>query len=182
MKVKIQLKLAYRLLNPGPTVLITTNFRGQFNIMPVSWVMPLEFDPPKVIACIGKQSHTHRIIRKTGEFAINIPTLALLDKVYACGQVSGREVDKFRKFKFTPIPAQKISAPLIKECVAHLECKVFNESLANEHSIFLAKVVTCSADKEVFDKFLNVKKKSCKTLHHLTGKYFFVPGKIVVAR
>jgi len=181
MKVKVSLDKAYRLLNFGPTVLVTSSLAGKPNIMPVAWNMPIDLDPPKVAICIGDGSYTFRIVKETKEFVINIPPASLVKKVYQCGQVSGKKVDKFRKFGLTPIPASKVAPPLVKECIGHLECKVFDDSLAEDYNIFLARVVACSAEKGALQKFFRVDKSSFKTLHHLTGEYFFTPGKVLRA-
>lgn len=177
MKVKIPLDKAYRLLNFGPTVLVSSQSDGKPNLMPVAWNMPIDFDPPKVAICIGDHSYTFKIIKKTKEFVINIPTASMVKKLYQCGKVSGTKVDKFKKFGLTPIPALKVKAPLVKECVAHLECRVIDDSLVDKYNIFIVQVVACSGDRGVLGKHFNVKRYA--VLHHLTGEYFFVPGKVV---
>lgn len=181
MKVKVSLDKAYRLLNFGPTVLVTSSLAGKPNIMPVAWNMPIDFDPPKVAICIGDGSYTFRIIKKTKEFVINIPPASIVKKVFKCGRISGKKVNKFKKFGLTAIPASKVKAPLIGECIGHLECKVIDDSMVEEYNVFIARVVACSADKGALDKFVRVDKKAFKTLHHLTGEYFFLPGKVVKA-
>jgi len=181
VKVKIPLDKAYRLLNFGPTVLVTSQIDGKPNIMPVAWNMPIDFDPPKIAICIGDQSYTFQIVRKTKEFVVNIPPASIVKKVFKCGRVSGRNVDKFNKFGLTPIPASKVSPPLIKECIGHLECKVIDDSMAEKYNIFIARVAACSAEKGALQKFVRIDKKEFQTLHHLTGEYFFVPGKVVKA-
>ena len=170
-KNKFPLSKVYTLLGSGPTVLITSSLKGKSNIMPIAWMTPLDFDPPIVACCIGDHSYTFQIVKKTREFAINIPTQKLVNKVYACGQVSGKEVDKFKRFKLTAIPASKIKAPLIAECYANLECKVIDTSLINKYNLFIAKVVAA-----------RVRKGRVKTLHHVTGKRFLVAEKEIKAR
>ena len=181
MKIKIPLDKAYLLLNFGPTVLVTSQFKGKPNVMPVAWSMPVDFDPPKVAICIGDQSYTFQIVKRTKEFVINIPPASIFKKVFKCGRISGKKVDKFKKFGLTPIPASRVKAPLVKECIAHLECRVIDSSMANKYNIFIVQVVACSAQKGALQKFMRVDKKPFKTLHHLTGNYFFSPGKVVKA-
>jgi len=181
MKVKVSLDKAYRLLNFGPTVLVTSQIGGKPNIMPVAWNMPVDFDPPKVAICIGDQSYTFHIVRKTGEFVINIPPASIMKKVFKCGRTSGKKVDKFKKFGLTAIPASKVKPPMIKECIGHLECKVIDESMAEKYNIFIVQVVACSAEKGALQKFFRVDKGRFKTLHHLTGNLFFAPGKVIKA-
>lgn len=179
MKVKVPLDKAYRLLNFGPTVLVTSSLKGKPNVMPVAWNMPIDFDPCKIAICIGDGSYTFQIVKKTKEFVINIPPASLVKKVFKCGRVSGKKVDKFTKFGLTPVPALKVAPPLIKECFGHLECKVIDDSMVDKYNIFIAKVVACLVEKGALDKFVRVDKKAFKTLHHLTGEYFFMPGKVI---
>jgi flavin reductase (DIM6/NTAB) family NADH-FMN oxidoreductase RutF len=170
-KIKFPLGKVYTLLGSGPTVLITSSLKGKPNIMPIAWMTPLDFDPPIVACCIGDHSFTFQIVKKTKEFAINIPTVEMVNKVYACGQVSGKEVDKFKRFRLTAIPASKIKAPLIAECYASLECKVIDLSLINKYNLFIAKVVAAWVEKGAH-----------KTLHHITGRKFLVAEKEIKAR
>ena len=140
--------------------------------MPIAWTTPLDFEPPVVACCIGDQSRTFQIIKKTKEFVINIPTAELVKKVYGCGQISGRTVDKFKMFKLTAEPASKVKAPLIQECYASLECKVIDSSLVSKYNLFIVQVIAAWVDLKV---------KHPKTLHHITGKRFILGGKEILA-
>jgi flavin reductase (DIM6/NTAB) family NADH-FMN oxidoreductase RutF len=172
MKEKYPLSKVYTLLGSGPVILISSSLKGKPNIMPIAWTTMLDFDPPIIGCCIGDQSYTFQIVKKTKEFVINIPDAGLIKKVYACGQVSGRRVDKFEKFKFTAEPASKVKAPLIGECFANLECKVIDTSLVDKYNLFIVKVIAAWINK-------NIKKP--KTLHHISGNKFILGEKIVAA-
>ena len=171
-KQKFPLSKVYTLLGSGPVVLISSSLNGKHNIMPIAWTTMLDFDPPIIGCCIGDHSYTFQIVKKTKEFAINIPTSKLIKKVYGCGQVSGKSADKFKMFKLTPEPASKIKAPLIKECYANLECKVVDTAMINKYNLFVVKVVAAWIDRKV---------KAPKTLHHISGKRFILGGKVVTA-
>lgn len=166
------LKKVYTLMGSGPTVLITSRLKESSNIMPVAWHTMLDFDPPIVGCCIGDHSHTFQIVKETKEFVINIPTSNLIKQVMGCGSVSGRKVDKFKKFNLTAEPASKVKAPLIKECYANLECKLIDTSMVNEYNLFVAKVVAARVDSGA---------KNPKTLHHISGRNFILGGKIITA-
>src|SRR5512136_2894737 len=112
----------YRLIEPGPVVLLTTAGKGRANIMAQSWHMMLEFEPPMVACVVSNRNFTFKTLKATRECVINIPTVELAEKVVACGNSSGREVDKFGTFKLTPVAASRVRAPLIAECYANLEC------------------------------------------------------------
>jgi len=177
MKVKVPLDKAHRLINHGPTVLISSFYKGKPNVCTVAWNVPVDFNPPKVAVVIGEHSHTFECVKNTKEFVINVPNKALLKKVIQCGSVSGREVDKFKKFGLTPMPAKKVKPPLIKECIAHLECRLLRDDLVDEYNMFLAGVVCAWAEKSLFkDNRLLVEKIGAKTIHHLGARYFTFPA------
>ncbi len=171
-KKKFPLANVYQLLETGPTVLITSSLNGKDNIMPISWTIPLDFEPPVVGCCLGDQSRTFQIVNKTKEFAINIPTANLVKKVYGLGQISGRTADKFKMFKLVKEPASKIKAPLIRDCYANLECRVIDTSLVSKYNLFIATIVAAWITPGV---------KNAKTLHHITGKKFFIRGRDISA-
>jgi flavin reductase (DIM6/NTAB) family NADH-FMN oxidoreductase RutF len=108
----------YRLLEPGPVVLVSTRSRDRANIMSMSWHTMIEFEPPLVGCVISNRNYTFDILNETRECVINIPTVALAEKVVGCGNSSGRDVDKFEKFGFTPVTASCIMAPIIDVCYA----------------------------------------------------------------
>lgn len=171
-KIKYPLNKVYTLLGSGPVVLISSRAGGKNNIMPIAWTSMLDFDPPIVGCCIGDHSHTFKIVKKTKRFAINIPSYELIKKVMACGQVSGKTVDKFQEFGLTAKPASKIDAPLVDECFANLECEVVDTRLVKQYNFFIVKVVAA---------WMDGRKKTHKTLHHVSGKNFILGGKIVKA-
>jgi flavin reductase (DIM6/NTAB) family NADH-FMN oxidoreductase RutF len=169
-KQKYPLSKVYTLLGSGPVVLISSSLKGKFNVMPIAWTTMIDFEPPIVGCCIGDHSYTFQIVKKTKEFVINIPTAKLIKQVYGCGQVSGKKVDKFKKYGLTPLPASKVKAPLIKECYANLECKVVDSRMAEKYNLFIVKVVAAWVERGI---------KHPKTLHHISGNRFLVAGETV---
>lgn len=129
VKKSLALSQAYRLIEPGPVVLVSTTNGKQANIMTMSWHMMVDFVPPIIACVISNRDYTFDILIKTKECVINIPTVELAKKVVACGNTSGRNVDKFKKLGLTPSAAAIVRAPLIDECYANLECKVVDTKL-----------------------------------------------------
>lgn len=179
MKVKIPLDKSHRLINHGPIVLVSSFYKGRPNVCTVAWTMPVDFDPPKIACVIGDDNYTFKAVKATKEFVLNVPGKAIIEKAVGCGRCSGRDTDKFKKFNLTTLPASRVKAPLIKECIAHLECKLIRTDLADEYNIFLADVLCAWADKAVFKNGrLLVEKAAAKTIHHLGGSYFTFPSTI----
>ena len=128
-KTNFPLSEVYRLLEPGPVVLLTTARAGRANVMPMSWHLMMEFTPPLVGCVVSNQNYSFETLKATGECVINIPMVELAQTVVACGNTSGRRVDKFKAFGLTPEAAACVKAPLIAECYASLECKVRDAKL-----------------------------------------------------
>ena len=119
----IKLSKAFMLLEPGPVVLVTTHDAKRSNVMTVSWTMVVDFTPRFAITT-GAWNHSYRALRRTRECVIAIPTVDMLDTVVGVGTCSGADTDKFAKFGLTALPAKRVKAPLIKECLANIECRV----------------------------------------------------------
>ena len=114
---------AFTLIEPGPVVLITTNDGERNNIMTIFWTMVMDFSPRFAIKT-GSGNHSFDAIQKSKECVIAIPTVDIIDQVVGIGTCSGVDTDKFEKFQLTPLKGKHVGAPLIKECMAKIECKV----------------------------------------------------------
>jgi flavin reductase (DIM6/NTAB) family NADH-FMN oxidoreductase RutF len=115
-KKTFPLSQVYRLLEPGPVVMVTTALKGRANIMTMSWHTMMEFEPPLVGCVISDRNHTFGILKATRECVINIPAVELAAKAVGCGNTTGRDINKFKVFRLTAEPASLVAAPLI---VAH---------------------------------------------------------------
>jgi len=169
-KTSLPLSQVYRLLEPGPVVLLTSARGGRANVMTMSWHMMVDFVPPTVACVISTRNFTFEILRETRECVINIPTVELAKKVVGCGNRSGRALDKFKKFRLTPLPAARVAAPLIAECYANLECKVVDTSMVDKYSIFILEVQKAWIDRA---------KKNPRTIHHCGYGRFRVAGRAI---
>lgn len=183
-RVAVDLDKAYRLLNHGPTVLVSAAYKGRRNVMAAAWNMPLDFNPPKVAVVIDKQTYTRTLIEASGEFVLSVPPVALIQQVVAAGNQTGRDMgDKFEACGLTAAPASKVAAPLVEGCVAWLECKVLPEpTLAERYDLFLAEVVAAWADPAVFSEGRwHIEHDAQRSLHHVAGGAFFATGQPVQA-
>lgn len=154
----------YRLLEPGPVVLVTTYYKGKSNIMTLSWHMMIDFDPPILAIVMSNRNYSFNLLKASKECVINIPTVEIAKQVVGCGNCSGKKIDKFQKFKLTPMSAEKVKASLIDECYANLECKVIDMRMTNKYNIFILKGIKA---------WTTPSKQSPQTLHH-EGKGIFI--------
>jgi len=121
----LRLSKAFTLIESGPVVLVTTHDGLKDNIMTISWTMVLDFTPLFAITT-GEWNHSFVALRKNRECVLAIPTVDMLDKVVGIGTCSGKDTDKFAKFKLTPVQGKVVRSPLIKECLANIECTVID--------------------------------------------------------
>ena len=154
-------------IEPGPVILVTTSNKGHHNIMTAGFHAMLQHDPPLLGCVIGPWDYSFKALKKTKECVISIPTVDLADIVVEIGNCSGKDVDKFKTFKLTPLPAEKVQAPLIAECLANIECRVADVSLVNKYSFFILEAVKVWTDP---------KRKERRTIHHNGNGTFVVDG------
>lgn len=138
-------------LYPLPACLITCGPSERPNIITLSWVGSLCSEPPIMGVSIRPSRHSHALVQDSGEFAINVPTQAMLKAVDWCGNVSGRHQDKFAAMGLTPAPATLIRTALIAECPLNLECQVTQTLHLGTHDLFLGKVVAVHAEEAILD-------------------------------
>lgn len=173
VKTEVNPQYAYRLLHPMHTVLVScVGAAGKPNVTTVAWAMPTSGNPPLVAVSLSPQRHSHTLIEESQEFVINIPTLELLQSVYACGTFSGRSFDKFKKAGLTPMPAKKVKAPTIRECIAHIECELDSQITTGDHTVFVGKIVAAYANQGVFTERYSL--EAAKMLYHAGGNNFAV--------
>jgi len=162
---KLPLSKAFTLLEPGPVVLVTTHDGKKNNIMTISWTMVVDFTPVFAITT-GPWNHSFAALRKTRQCVIAIPTVDLLDKVVGIGTCSGTDTDKFEKFALTPLKGKKVKAPLIKECLANIECKLIDFN--RKHSIVILEGVAA---------WFDAARKEKRMLHAVGDGTFIADGR-----
>ncbi|MHB8574614.1 MAG: flavin reductase family protein [Dehalococcoidia bacterium] len=173
---------ARRLLVSGPLVLVTTSYRGNDNVMPAAWTMPLSANPPFVGVAVHPSRHTHDMIRFSEEFALNIPGRSLLNHCQYYGTASGRDLDKLETSKIPTTHARKIGARLLDGCVASIECGVEDALRIGDHTLFVGRVLAVAADDEAYNELWTLTDEDEKPLHYLGGDWYATLGTRLQAR
>ncbi len=141
------------MLYPLPVVMVSvTDGEGHDNIITVAWAGTVCSDPPMLSISVRPERHSYSLLKKTGEFVVNLVTEELVYATDFCGVKSGRELDKFREMKLTKLPAQQVQAPLIGESPVNMECRVRDVLPLGSHHMFLADVVAVHADERYLDE------------------------------
>lgn len=167
---EFELSKAFTLMESGPVVLVTTHEGPKDNIMTISWTMVMDFTPVFAITT-GEWNHSYAALRKNKECVIAIPTVDMLDRVIGIGTCSGKDTDKFGKFKLTPVPGKVVRAPLIKQCLANIECKVID--IVERHNIVVLQAVAA---------YIDPTRKEKRTVHAVGDGTFIVDGRKIDRR
>ena len=162
---ELKLSKAFTLIESGPVVLVTTHDGQKDNIMTISWTMVVDFTPVFAITT-GEWNHSFAALRKNRECVLAIPTVDMLDKVVGIGTCSGKDTDKFAKFKLTPVQGKVVRSPLIKECLANIECTVVD--MVKKHNIVVLEAVAA---------YIDTTRKEKRTVHAVGDGTFIVDGR-----
>lgn len=139
-------------LYPLPAVLVSCGARpDEYNMLTVAWTGTVCTNPPMCYISVRPERHSYGIIRRTGEFVINLTTRDLARATDWCGVRSGRDCDKFREMRLTPAPAGVVAAPIIVESPVNIECRVRQVLSLGSHDMFLAEVVNVQVDEAYID-------------------------------
>ena len=167
---QLKLSKAFTLMESGPVVLLTTRDGQKDNIMTISWTMVLDFTPIFAITT-GKWNYSFAALRRNRECVIAIPTVDMLDEVVGIGTCSGKDTDKFARFKLTPVQSKVVTPPLIKECLANIECKVID--IVRKHNIVVLEAVAA---------YVDTARKERRTVHAVGDGSFIVDGRRIDRR
>ena len=173
---------ARRLMTGGPVMLVTCSFRGRHNAMPVAYAMNLSMRPPLIGLAVHPQRHTYDIIRRTEEFALNIPTRDLLHHVQYLGSLSGADFDKLELTKLPYFKARKLDTVLLEGCVGWIECHLQDAIEVGDHFLLIGRVVAVQADDDAFNERWLLPDQDSKPLHYLGGNYYSMLDYVMEAR
>ena len=167
------------MLYPVPAVMVSCQ-RGEEkpNIITLAWAGTISSNPAMLSVSIRKERYSHDIIKQSGEFVVNLVTK---DTVYAtdyCGVKSGRDIDKFKKMKLTPIASKHIKAPSIEECPVNIECVVKDIISLGSHDMFIAEVLGVTIDDNYMDQAGKFCLNDTGLVAYSHGEYFELGKKL----
>ncbi|MCK5076529.1 MAG: flavin reductase family protein [Calditrichia bacterium] len=170
-----------RLINHGPTVLVSTHDeQGKYNIAPIAWVSPVQKSPPKLLLVVGKSHKTYSNIIATKEFVVCVPHANQAGLVIQTGTSKGAETNKFLDFHIESFKAEKLNILIPDGCVGYLECKLSNRLEQEKVDIIIGEIIAAKAVKAAFSERMLIEKPEGKTLHHLGGSLFCTPSDNII--
>ncbi|MBQ2117051.1 MAG: flavin reductase family protein [Lachnospiraceae bacterium] len=167
------------MLYPLPVVMVSVaDKEGKPNIITVAWAGTVCTNPPMVSISVRPERYSHHIIKETGEFVINLTTKELAYATDFCGVRSGRDLDKFKEMKLTPLPSLEVKAPSIAESPVNIECRVVKCENLGSHDMFLAQVVAVRVDDKYMDEKGTFHLSNAKPIVYSHGEYYDMGEKL----
>jgi flavin reductase (DIM6/NTAB) family NADH-FMN oxidoreductase RutF len=167
-----------QLLAPAPIVLVGCVHKDLgINLLTVAWCGVDCSMPPMIHVSIRPSRFSHRMVKETGSFTVNVPTREMLKQVDLCGTLSGKDTDKFAKAHLTPLASEIIEAPLVAECPVNLECKVYRVVPLGLHDMFIGEIVARHADSELVKRG-HVEFNRLPLIAYVDGEYWSVGERI----
>ncbi|MFC0254030.1 flavin reductase family protein [Massilia consociata] len=182
----VPLEKAYRLLNHGPTVLVSARHEGVENVMAAAWACALDFAPPKLTVVLDKSTRTRLLVEGSGEFVIQLPTVRQLRLTHEVGNRSlHAEPDKLERAGVSLIRMDGVDAPFVEGCSAWLACRLIPEPHNQQaYDLFIGEVTGAWADARVFRDghwHFESADPAWRSIHHIAGGHFYTIGEPVSA-
>lgn len=166
------------LLCPLPAVMATVGTMEKPNIITVAWCGILSSDPARAYISVRPSRYSHGLLKEGGEFVINLTTEKLARATDFAGIYTGAKVDKFAKLSLTPIASENVAPPTIKESPLALECRVFDVISMGTHDVFMADIISVSADEEYFDENDKLRLDKAGLMAYSHGEYYALGRKL----
>lgn len=161
------------MLNPVPVVMVSCGGEpSEYNIITIAWTGIINSEPPMTYVSVRKSRHSHKIIKDNGEFVINLCNEQLAFTTDYCGVKSGKDVNKFKEQKLTPVVAEVVNCPMIGEAPVNLECKVTQVISLPSHDMFIAEIVKVHADKSIINEKGKILLEDANLICYNHGEYF----------
>jgi flavin reductase (DIM6/NTAB) family NADH-FMN oxidoreductase RutF len=173
---------ATRLLSGGVVALVTSTWRGESNVIPISWHTPLSSSPPLVGVSLEQSRYSTDMLSHAGEFVINIPPKELANHVGYLGSLSGEDVNKFEATQLETFSGRRVAAPLISDCCAWIECEIVERIPTGDHLFFIGLILSAQAHSAIHDGNSFLPKSETTPLHFLGGNSYSTLRESFVAR
>ncbi|MBL8517794.1 MAG: flavin reductase family protein [Betaproteobacteria bacterium] len=184
--IPVDLAKAARLLNHGPTVLVSAHHAGMDNVMAAAWACALDFTPPKLTVVLDKSTMTRELVEQSGVFGIQVPTVAQLQLTLQLGTLSRRTTpDKLERTGVELFRFPEHDMPFVNGCSAWMACKLLPEPRNQQvYDLFIGEIVAAWADSRVFSNgrwhFENAE-PALRSIHHVAGGHFYAIGEAMNA-
>ena len=160
------------MLNPVPVVMVSCGSMEEKNILTIAWTGIINSEPPITYVSVRKSRYSHELIEKTNEFVINLCTEDLTKAADFCGVKTGRNMDKFKELRLTPVEGELTRCPMILESPVNLECKVIEMKSFPTHDMFIAEIVKVHVDEKLLNRAGKLQLEKAELICFNHGEYF----------
>lgn len=161
------------MLYPLPSVMISCQRQGEKpNIITVAWAATICTSPPMLSISVRPGRYSYNIIKESGEFVVNLTTRKLARATDFCGVRSGRDTDKFKEMRLTPIQVDTVSVPGIGESPVNIACKVKEILELGSHHMFVAQVTGVLVENDYMNENGKFELNKTGLLAYSHGEYF----------
>ena len=160
----------YAMLDRGGLLLSTSGKNEKLNVMTIGWgLVGILWYKPTFAVAVRPTRYTYRLLEESNEFTVNVPSRGMEKIIEYCGNVSGKDHDKFGEMNLTPLSGRRVKSPMVSECVVHFECDVIYKTkvkishLPKEivskyypsrdyHTLYIGEILTVLADEDAKEK------------------------------
>ena len=167
-----------KFIYPLPAVMVSCGTMEESNIITVAWTGIINTDPAMCYISVRPTRHSYEIIKKTGEFVINLTTKDLAYATDWCGVKTGAKVDKFKEMNLTKEKAKFVKCPMIKESPVSVECRVKEIKELGSHHMFVAEILAINADEKYINENGAFDISKCDLIAYSNGNYYSLGKKI----
>ena len=163
---------------PLPAVLVTVGTEDEYNVITIGWTGILSTHPPRTYVSIRPSRYSYGLVKRSGEFVINLTTADMVRAVDYAGVFTGKKVDKMKECGFSALKSNKVAPPTIAESPLALECRVVEVIPMGTHDVFVADIVGITADESILDKDGRLCFDKAGLLAYAHGEYFAIGEKL----
>lgn len=166
------------MLAPVPPTMVTCSHNGEDNVFTVAWTGITNTIPPKTYISVRPSRYSYKLIKESGEFAINLTTADLVRAADFCGVHTGAKIDKFERCKLSKEVASEIGCPILADSPLVLECRVTDVIPLGSHDMFLSDIVAVDVDEELINADGKLRLDKAGLVAYAHGTYFELGKKI----
>lgn len=137
---------------PGTVAVVTSAHGGARNVMAAGWHAALSATPPLYGVAIGRERHTHGLVRASGVFAVHFLPFERADAIAGVGTLSGRDVDKFERFGLATTPGRALDVPVLLDAYLAYECRVTDWHVTGDHDFVVGEVMALHHREDAYDE------------------------------
>jgi flavin reductase (DIM6/NTAB) family NADH-FMN oxidoreductase RutF len=166
----------FKILGPRPVVLVTTvDSKGRPDVAPISFVSPVSFNPPLLMIAVGFNKHSYWNLMNKKEFVVNVPTEKMLEKIWVAAEDWDPEVSKIERAGLETRKSKKVGPPQLSECVANLECYLYEARKCGDHILVIGEVISLDVDEDFLDDEGRLKVDLVRPPLHVADNLFAFP-------